>query len=402
MENISNLLSIMDKFSISFDKKTERIFRDTFTKVDAIYISDLDVYQILKTEKDFKTKKEYKIYLKDYKDRTCSLYKFDYVKEDNSLGTTLFDFFKYNFNNFDSYYEFVLKYGFPAICDLETMVNPFSNCKKARTINGKKATYITPNEFLKICKDSYNKSRIEYLSIQQKLYKSALKFSNNLANYDYLNNLTINQRFFVFQNTNPMLFSILTSTILLNTSISYSLDLLKDSSIINEFIKDEDNKPKDLAHYVETHKKEFLKMPTQLISYSCKKVESVCFISLLQLIQNEIPVNICKNCGNFFIPTSRKNTLYCNNIYENNKTCQDIGAMATYNEKLKKDEITSLYRKTLSSKKMLANRNSDIPMYLEKYENWKKEANKFRQDIKHGTKTEEEFKNWIEETRKNY
>ena len=51
---------------------------------------------------------------------------------------------------------------------------------------------------------------------------------------------------------------------------------------------------------------------------------------------------------------------------------------------------------------MLANRNPDIPMYLEKYEKWKSEANQFRKDIKLGKKTEEEFKNWIEETRKNY
>ena len=59
-----------------------------------------------------------------------------------------------------------------------------------------------------------------------------------------------------------------------------------------------------------------------------------------------------------------------------------------------------LYRRTLSAKKMLANRNPDIPIYLEKYEKWKKEANKFKQDIKNGTKTEEEFKQWIEETKK--
>lgn len=51
---------------------------------------------------------------------------------------------------------------------------------------------------------------------------------------------------------------------------------------------------------------------------------------------------------------------------------------------------------------MLANRNPDIPMYLEKYEKWKEEANKFKQDIKNGLKTEEQFKQWIEETRRKY
>lgn len=404
MENIFNLFSQMDRFCISFNKKTEQIFRDTFVEVSAIYIPNLNVYKILKTEKDFKTKKEYKIYLKDYKDKICTLYKSDYIKENNPLGTVLFDFLKYDFSNFDSYCKFAFKYGAPAIFDMnegsEKLTHPFLNCKKVKTINGKQATYITPDEFTKICKISYTESRIKYLSMQQNLYKSALKFSNNLVNYDYLKNLTIKQRFFVYQNTNSLLFSAITSTLLFNTSISYSLNLLKDSSVLNEFIKDEHNNPEELAHFIETYKNDFQKMPTQLISYSCRQIESACFISLLQLIQNEIPVNICKNCGNFFIPTSKKNTLYCNNIYENNKTCQNIGAIITYNEKLKKDEITSLYRKTLSAKKMLANRNPDIPMYLEQYEQWKKEANEFRKKIKNGKSTEEEFKNWIEETRK--
>ena len=76
--------------------------------------------------------------------------------------------------------------------------------------------------------------------------------------------------------------------------------------------------------------------------------------------------------------------------------------MITYNDKLKKDEVTALYRKTLSAKKMLANRNPDIPMYLEKYEKWKEEANIFKQNIKNGLKTEEQFKQWLEGTRKKY
>ena len=51
---------------------------------------------------------------------------------------------------------------------------------------------------------------------------------------------------------------------------------------------------------------------------------------------------------------------------------------------------------------MLANRNSDIPMYLEKYEKWKAEANQFKQDIKSGIKKKEELKEWIEKKKKSY
>ena len=51
---------------------------------------------------------------------------------------------------------------------------------------------------------------------------------------------------------------------------------------------------------------------------------------------------------------------------------------------------------------MLLNRNPDIPMYLEEYEKWKEEANKFKKDIRKGLRTQEDFKNWIEKTRKKY
>ena len=89
-----------------------------------------------------------------------------------------------------------------------------------------------------------------------------------------------------------------------------------------------------------------------------------------------------------FLDQIEISSIYCNRIYKDKKTCKEIGANIAYNEKLKKDEVNALYRKTLSAKKMLANRNPDIPMYLEKYEKWKAEANQFKQDIKSGIKTQ--------------
>ena len=404
--DIPEINSINDKFNITFNKNSEHIHSDTFTKVNAIYVPDLNIYQILKNENDFKTEKEYKSYIKKYQNKMCTLYKSDSCNEKNIIGTILFDFLKYDFSDFEIYKKYVFKYGFPAIYglfnDFGEVENPFHKTPKLKVLNGKKTLYSTPDEFIKICKKFYTEENIKYIVGTQSFLKNALIFSYNLNNIDYLENLSVNQRFLIYQSTNPMASVVINMLVFHNTSIGYSLDIVKEDSSFNDLLNFEDNDPKEMAKYIQTHKKEFSKIPDQLLSFTCKQLESVCFISLLQLIQNEIPVNICKNCGNFFIPTSKKNTLYCNNIFENNKTCQEIGAMITYNENLKKDELNSLYRKTLSAKKMLANRNPDIPMYLEKYEQWKKEANQFKKDIKNGLKVEEEFKQWIEETRKNY
>ena len=136
--------------------------------------------------------------------------------------------------------------------------------------------------------------------------------------------------------------------------------------------------------------------------YSFSSLLSAYYFCVLYFVENNIPIKTCKNCGIYFIPENRVSSVYCNRIFENNKTCKEVGANNAYNEKLKKDEVNLLYRKTLSAKKMLANRNPDIPMYLEKYEAWKSEANQFKQDIKSGKKDQEEFKQWLEQTKKTY
>ena len=47
--DIPEINSINDKFNITFNKNSEHSHRDTFSKVNAIFLPDLNAYQILKT-----------------------------------------------------------------------------------------------------------------------------------------------------------------------------------------------------------------------------------------------------------------------------------------------------------------------------------------------------------------
>lgn len=85
--------------------------------------------------------------------------------------------------------------------------------------------------------------------------------------------------------------------------------------------------------------------------YSFSSLLSAYYFCVLYFVENNIPIKICKNCGKYFIPENRVSSVYCNRIFENNKTCKEVGANNAYNEKLKKDEVNLLYRKTLSAKK---------------------------------------------------
>lgn len=381
----------------------ELFTRDAFSTVNATYNKANDTYTILKERNEFKTKKEYTKYLSTYSDSICKLYKSDFTDEKNKLGTTLLKFLNYDFTDFNSFVEFIYNYGLPALVfnnGDKDIGNPFNEYTNLNITNDKKNIFLTEKDFILVCKNNYEE-RKEFLIDYQTQFKTIINFINNLLNLEYLENLSIAERFFIYKQADFTNYSDM--SIVLNSYISLAYDV-EQMKYLNMNLRPNkgnfEKKAKALSEYIKNYPTEYNDELFISLCFNCHIIEAACFISILELIKNNTPIYICKNCGNYFIPSSKKNTLYCNNIYEHGKTCQEIGAMITYNEKLKKDEINSLYRKTLSAKKMLANRNPDIPMYLEKYEKWKNEANEFKKDIKLGKKTEEEFKKWIEDTRK--
>lgn len=388
---------------MSIINNTEYFIRDTFSTVNATYNKKNNTYTILKERNEFKTKKEYTKYLSTYSDSICKLYKSDFTDEKNKLGTTLLKFLNYDFKDFNSFVEFIYNYGLPGLVfnsDDEDVSNPFNKYTNLIVTNDIENIFLTEKDFILVCKNNYEK-RKKILIDYQSQFKTIINFVNNLSNLDYLKNFSIAERFYIYKQADFDNYSDM--SLILNSYITLAYDVepmkyLNIDSCPNKCNFEETAKA--ISEYIKNYPTEYDDELFISLYFNCLAIEDACLISILHLIQNNTPIAICKNCGNYFIPSSKKNTLYCNNIFEHGKTCQEIGAMITYNEKLKKDEINSLYRKTLSAKKMLANRNPDIPMYLEKYEQWKKEANEFKKNIKQGKKTEEEFKNWIEETRK--
>ena len=46
---------------------------------------------------------------------------------------------------------------------------------------------------------------------------------------------------------------------------------------------------------------------------------------LASIAKEKIDIKKCENCGKYFIPTSRSDEIYCDNIYKNEKTCKELG-----------------------------------------------------------------------------
>lgn len=400
-----DIVSTIYYMKLHITNNKELFTRDTFSTVNASYDKTNDTYTILKERDKFKTKREYNKYLSTYSNNICKLYKSDFISEVNELGTLLLKFLNYDFTDFNSFVEFVEEYGIPGIDFYDVnkgLSNPFNKYIHLKITNDRKNIFLTENDFILVCKKIFEKRKKIIIKYQSEFIK-LINFINNLSNLNYLDDFSIADRFYIYKYANDdyMDMSLELSVFI---TLLYDIEPLKDFDPYSFYhIKSSfEENAKTIAEKLKSSHQKYDNDLFLSFCFNCHTIESACFITLLELIKNNTPIYICKNCGKYFIPSSKKNTLYCDNIYEHGKTCQEVGAMITYNEKLKKNEINALYRKTLSAKKMLANRNPDIPMYLEKYEKWKEEANKFKDDIKQGLKTQEDFKNWIEETRKKY
>lgn len=400
-----DIVSTIYYMKLHITDNKELFTRDSFSTVNASYDKINNTYTILKERNEFKTKKEYNKYLSTYSSSICKLYKSDFVSEVNELGTLLLKFVNYDFTDFNRFVEFVHEYGIPGIDFYDVNKgpsNPFNKYINLNITNDKKNIFLTENDFIIVCKKIFEK-RKKILIKYQSEFKKLINFTNNLSNLDYLSDFSIADRFYIYKYANDDYMD-MSLELSIFITLLYDIEPLKDFNphLFYHVKSSFEENAKTIAEKLKSSHQKYDNDLFLSFCFNCHTIESACFITLLELIKNDTPIYVCKNCGKYFIPSSKKNTLYCDNIYEHNKTCQEIGAMITYNEKLKKDEVNALYRKTLSAKKMLANRNPDIPMYLEKYEKWKEEANKFKKDIRQGLRTQEDFKNWIEETRKKY
>lgn len=66
-------------------------------------------------------------------------------------------------------------------------------------------------------------------------------------------------------------------------------------------------------------------------------------------------VKKCTNCGKYFVPLRRSDTIYCDRSspFNLSRTCKEDGSHRTFEGKLKTDSAEKLRRSTYEAKKML-------------------------------------------------
>ena len=121
------------------------------------------------------------------------------------------------------------------------------------------------------------------------------------------------------------------------------------------------------------------------------------YIFLLQhfLLSNP-KVAVCQYCGRFFIPKTRKKTLYCDRIIRDRKTCKQIAPHMTHRERTASSRVLTEYNRV---KDMLLHRldrtcedkrSSPIDLTYADFCNWQKAVSDARGRFLAGEITEEE------------
>jgi hypothetical protein len=132
-------------------------------------------------------------------------------------------------------------------------------------------------------------------------------------------------------------------------------------------------------------------------TFSSSSVDNFLYCIVKELISNikNIKFECCKNCGCWFINFTNKNQKYCDLIYENNMTCNEIAKKERATKNEKDDEYLQKCRKRYKNlhKQVTVGASEKIERLLGYF---KEEYTIYQEKYKEGLITGEELLEWLE------
>jgi len=126
---------------------------------------------------------------------------------------------------------------------------------------------------------------------------------------------------------------------------------------------------------------------------------SLLLFEIAHVIDNNSSIVKCQNCGFYFVPETRVDTLYCS--YESpqkpGKTCRNVGAQIARADKEKNDVVTKEYRKIYMRYVMHNNRHPDDEEKQKMFEKLTTEIKMMRNKLAHHEITIDDFFEWLDQ-----
>lgn len=115
-----------------------------------------------------------------------------------------------------------------------------------------------------------------------------------------------------------------------------------------------------------------------------------------ECVKREVKMRVCKNCLRYFAVTRKASTEYCDRVCDSKgRTCREIGAMNTWTQSKRDDEVFKEYRREY--KKRFARINAG-KLTKSAFYAWSEEARRKKEDCDNGVITAEEFSQWLKES----
>ena len=304
----------------------------------------------------------YQIY-KKYQDTYSS----HITKSEFNIGEQLCDFLNTDFENPNSFKSLIKKYG----------INFFLNLTDIKYSDFPVST----EEYENSLDILINDHKYVFSLFRQDLMLD-IEYIFNMNNLEEIKDLTPQQRFQVMTNSDVS---------------SKSLKKIDNDKVrINlsafEILRDYSNYP---MRQNETQRIVSKANVSSSYFIECTDIIQALLIELLEIAKLNIEIKKCRNCGKFFVPDNRSDEIYCSNIYENGKTCKEIGHFKVQQKLIQENDDLRIYRNVYQKLLLRTRRNPSNTKYAREFEFFKDDNNKWRENISKGKCTEKEYVDWL-------
>ena len=288
-------------------------------------------------------------------------------KEEYNIGEQLCDFLNTDFKTPDSFMTLIKKYG----------INFFLNLTDIRYSD----YLVSSDEYEKSQDTLINDNKYIFSLFRQDLILD-IEYIFNMNNLEEIKDLTPLQRFQVMTNSDFR---------------SKSLEKIDNNKVkINlsafEILRDYSNYP---MRQDETQRIVSKANINSSYFIECTDIIQTLLIELLEIAKLNIEIKKCRNCGKFFVPDNRSDEIYCSNIYENGKTCKEIGHFKVQQKLIQENDDLRIYRNVYQKLLLRTRRNPSNTKYAREFEIFKDDNNKWKENISKGVSTEKEYIEWL-------
>lgn len=331
------------------------------------FIKNRKISNVTRLYVDRNLRKEYLTYM-SYK-KVKNDFEAILVQKDNRIGSLLCNFLNCDFKAIQSVKNFVQEYSLTLFAEI--------------TKKELKNTY-TVNEYEKLINELVEKSGDKLESIKED-FISDVNYLFNINQLEEIKDLAPLQRFYVLtmSKNNSKAVSHFE-----NDKLNITLGDLSRLNIPLNIINED-----QAIEMARTNKDKILPIP---YTFESNDICQLLIIELQEIIcMDKFEIKKCKNCGKYFVPEKRTDELYCNNIYEDGRTCKEIGSFKVKQKMINDDDDLRTYRNVYQKLLLRTRRNPDNIQYEKEFEKFKDDNRKMRDKLDKGKITYEEYVEWL-------